>query len=193
MRVAEHRGRPENAPYRISRLSATVFFALFLTGIAEGAGEYARRSPAIAKHIAGSNAITVHVALALAAAAAVVGIQARRARRPAQPGRSPWAAPFSANALKRLGRTIRFAAGPSLPNLARVIATVAVVLALAFEPFRMGAQVTGGLDPNATVNAWGGPTYVGALLAHWLDCLAGFYAAAFLLSRLALPAAAGSR
>lgn len=47
-----------------------------------------------------------------------------------------------------------------------------------------------GLDPNATVNAWGGPTYLGALLAHSLDAMVGFYAAAFLLGRLLLPAAA---
>ena len=39
----------------------------------------------------------------------------------------------------------------------------------------------------------GDPTYAGALLAHWLDSLAGFYAAAFLLSRLMLPAAVGNR
>jgi len=193
LRAAEQGGRRENSPYRISRLNATVFYALFMTGMAEGGVEYSRRSPAIAKHIAGSNAITVHVVLALAAAAAVVAIQARRAQRPAQAGRSPWAAPFSANALKPLSRTIRLAAGPSLPNLARAIATTALVLALAFEPFRMGSQVTGGLDPNATVNAWGGPTYVGALLAHWLDCLVGFYTIAFLLSRLALPTAVCSR
>jgi hypothetical protein len=51
---------------------------------------------------------------------------------------------------------------------------------------RLGAQVIGGLDPNATVNAWGGPSYLGALLAHWLDGIVGFYVAAFLLSRLLL-------
>lgn len=58
---------------------------------------------------------------------------------------------------------------------------------LAYAPYRMGAQVTGGLDPNATVSAWGGPSYLGALLAHWLDASAGFCAAAFLLSRILLP------
>jgi hypothetical protein len=59
-----------------------VFLALFLTGVAEGAVEYARRSPVIARHVAGSNAITLHVVLAIAAAAAVIGIQARRSRGP---------------------------------------------------------------------------------------------------------------
>jgi hypothetical protein len=54
-------------------------------------------------------------------------------------------------------------------------------------------QIIDGLDPNQTVNAWGGPTYLGALLAHYLDCIIGFYAAAFLLSRLLLPAADADR
>ena len=193
MTAAEHIGpRPKNVPYQLSRLSAAVFAALFVTGAAAGAVDYARRSPAITRHTAGSNAITIHVVVALAAAAAAAGMQARRARRPAQRGPSPWAAPFSATAAARLGRTIRFSGGLSLPTVARVIATVPLVLALLYQPFRMGAQVTAGLDPNATINAWGGPTYAGALLAHWLDCLVGLYVAAFLLSLL-LPAAAGHR
>lgn len=194
MRAAERAGpRPKNPDYQLSRLCGTVFFALFLLGAAEGAVEYARRSPAIARQVAGSNAITIHAVLAIAAAAAVIGIQARRSRRPARRVHSPWAAPFSLSALARLSRTIRFADGLSLRNLARVMVTVPLVLVLLYEPFRMGAQVTGGLDPNATVNAWGGPTYAGALLAHWLDDIVAFYAAAFLLSRLLLPAAAEDR
>ena len=120
----------------------------------------------------------------------MISIQARRSRRPTQRGRSPWAAPFSASALARLSRTIRFAHGLSLQNLARVIATVPLVLVLLYTPFRMGVQIVDGLDPNATINAWGGPTYPGALLAHWLDGIVGFYVAAFLLSQLLLPAAA---
>ena len=58
------------------------------------------------------------------------------------------------------------------------------LLVMLYAPYRMGMQVIGGLDPNATVNAWGGPSYAGALAAHWLDCLIGFYIAAFLLARL---------
>jgi hypothetical protein len=182
--------RLKNPRYPPSRLSETVFAALFLAGIAGGAVEYARRSPRVERHVAGTNAITVHVLLAVAAAVAVISIQARRSRRPALPGPSPWAAPFSAGALARLRRTIRAARKPSMPNLARVIATLPLVLVLLYMPFRMGAQITGGLDPNATINAWGGPTYLGALLAHWLDCIMAFYVAAFLLNRLLLPAPA---
>jgi hypothetical protein len=185
--------RLENPRYPLSRLTLTVFAALFLAGIAEGAVEYAHRSPRMERHVPGTDASTVHVLLAVAAAAAAISIQARRSRRPALRGRSPWAAPFSASALARLRRTIRAARMPSIPNLARVIAAVPLVLVLLYTPFRMGQQITGGLDPNATVNAWGGPTYLGALLAHWLDGIVGFYVAAFLLNRLLLPAATGDR
>ena len=44
VRAAERFGlRPENRRYQLSRLSATVFLALFLTGIAEGAAQHTRR------------------------------------------------------------------------------------------------------------------------------------------------------
>jgi hypothetical protein len=186
--LENRRVRLEHPRYRLSRVTATVFAAMLVTGIAEGAADYARRSSAIEQHVAGTNAIPVHVLIAVAAAAAVASIQARRSRRPArQRGPSPWAAPFSASAESRLRRTIRFAAGLCLPNLARAVAAMPLVLVLLYTPFRLGMQITGGLDPNATVNAWGGPTYLGALLAHYLDGIAGFYAAAFLLSRLLLP------
>jgi len=184
----------ENPCYRLSPATATVFAALLVAGVAEGAAQYARRSPRIEQHVAGTNAITVHVVLAAVAAAVVIGIQVRRSRQPAPQRRpSPWAAPFSAAGVSRLRQTIRLAGGLSLPNLARAVAAVPLVLLLLYTPFRMGMQITGGLDPNQTVNAWGGPTYLGALLAHYLDGIIGFYAAAFLLSRLLLPAADADR
>ena len=126
----------------------------------------------------------------MAVAATVAVIQVRRARspRPSERGPSPWAAPFSRRAAARLGRTLRFAHGPSVPNVARVLATLLLALAVAYAPARMGAQVIGGLDPNNIVNAWGGPTYLGAMLAHYLDALVGFYTACFLLGRMLLPA-----
>jgi hypothetical protein len=170
---------------RRSRLSATVFGLLFAAGIAEGAEAYTRRTPGIERHAAGTNAITVHIVLAAAAATVVIAIQVRRSRQPARRrGPSPWAVPFSATAVSRLLRTLRFAAGPSLANLARFITALVLVLVLLYAPFEMGAHTISDLNPNATVNAWGGPTYAGAVLAHWLDGVAGFYAAAFLLSRL---------
>jgi len=186
--------RLENTRYRLSRVTAAVFAVLLVAGVAEGAAQYARRSPTVERHVAGTNAITLHLVIAVAATAAVVTVQAWRSCQPAwQRGPSPWAAPFSVTAASRLRRTIRLAGGLSLRDLARAGAAVPLVLVLLFTPFRMGMQVTGGLDPNATVNAWGGPTYLGALLAHYLDGMAGFYAAAVLLGRLLLPATTTGR
>jgi hypothetical protein len=184
----------ESSRYRLSLATATVFAALLAGGVAEGAAQYAHRSPRIEQHVAGTNAITVHVVLAAVAAAVVIGVQVRRRRRPASQRRpSPWAAPFSATGVSRLGLTMRLAGGLSLLNLARAVASVPLVLLLLYTPFRMGMQIIGGLDPNQTVNAWGGPAYLGALLAHYLDCFVGFYAVAFLLSRLLLPAPTRTR
>lgn len=174
--------------WRLSRFTTIALLALFALGIAKGAVAYARRSPIREAHVAGTNAILIHVLLAVAVAALVIVVQVRRARHPGDPGPSPWAAPFSARAAARLGRTFRFANGFSLRNLARALAAIVLVLIAAYAPARMGAQVIGGLDPNNTVNAWGGPTYIGAMLAHYLDAAIGFYAACFLLSRVLLPA-----
>jgi hypothetical protein len=58
--------------------------------------------------------------------------------------------------------------------------------------YRGGLQVIGGLDPNSTVNAWGGPTYLGAMACHYLDAVVLMGAAAWLLDRILLPDAATS-
>jgi hypothetical protein len=179
--------RPNRSGFRLSRFTVGALAALFLLGIAKGAVEYAQRSAIGQVHAPGTNAILVHVLLAVAVAVTVIAVQVRRAGRRGERGTSPWAAPFSARAAVRLGRTLRFARGRSLKNAARALAAALLVLVVAYAPARMGAQVIGGLDPNNTVNAWGGPTYLGAMLAHYLDAVVGFYAACFLLGRLLLP------
>ena len=59
--------------------------------------------------------------------------------------------------------------------------------------YRAGMQVTGGLDPDFTVNAWGGPSYAGAMACHYLDLLVLMAAAAWLLDKILLPDPAGAR
>jgi hypothetical protein len=170
-----------HSPMRVSRLSVPVLAAAFLIGVAKGAVAYSRRSSVLEHHVAGTNAITIHVVLAIVAAAVVIAIQVRRSRQRSQPGPSPWSAPFSSSAVAKIGQTIRLSGGTAV---VKALPMALLILVLLYCPFRMGAQVIGGLDPNSTVNAWGGPTYAGALLAHWLDCIVGFYVAAFLLGRL---------
>jgi len=50
--------------------------------------------------------------------------------------------------------------------------------------WRAGVQVTGGLDPNFTVNAWGGPSYAGAMACHYLDLFLLAASAAWLTDRI---------
>jgi uncharacterized membrane protein len=168
---------------RLCRPSVAALFAAFVIGIIEGALNYAHRSSVIKQHVAGTNAISVHVVLAIVAVAVVAVVELSASRSAIQRAGSPWVAPFCTNALSRLRRTLRASRGISA---VRLLPTALLFLVLLYAPFRMGAQIVGGIDPNATVNAWGGPTYLGALLAHWLDCIVGFYAAVFLLSRLLL-------
>jgi len=179
--------RSERRRFRLSRFTAVALAALFGLGIAKGAAEYAQRSATVQAQVAGTNAIAVHLVIAVVAAAFVVAVQVRRSRQPGGRSPSPWAAPFSARAAARLGRTLRFADGWSFKNAARALAAVLLALVVAYAPARMGAQVIDGLDPNNTVNAWGGPSYPGAMLAHYLDALVGCYAACFLLGRVLLP------
>ncbi len=59
-----------------------------------------------------------------------------------------------------------------------------LLLLVMFGFFRTGYQVTSGLDPNDTVNAWGGPTYIGAMACHYLDVAVIVAAAAWLLNEI---------
>ncbi|MGV7591783.1 hypothetical protein PJI74_29830, partial [Mycobacterium kansasii] len=60
---------------------------------------------------------------------------------------------------------------PRTPALtpARLLLAAPLLFLLVFAAFRAGVQVLAGLDPNFTVNAWGGPTYLGAMACHYLD------------------------
>jgi hypothetical protein len=179
--VSQRRDAPR-VRVRVSRLSVPVLAAAFLAGLAKGAVAYSHRSPILEPHVAGTNAITIEVALGIAAAAVVVVIQVMRWRKQGQLGPSPWIMPFSSCAVAKIGRTLRLSRGAAV---AKALPMALLVLVLLYCPYRMGAQIIGGLDPNSTVNAWGGPSYAGAMLAHWLDCIVAFYVAAFLVGRLA--------
>jgi hypothetical protein len=72
----------------------------------------------------------------------------------------------------------------------RALAAMALLVVLAYWPVMMGQHLTSDLDPNQTVTAWGGPSYMGAVLAHWLDGIVAFYAVGLLLSWVLLPSAA---
>ncbi len=79
-------------------------------------------------------------------------------------------APFGLAAFRRLTLTVR-TAGSSASGVARVLLALAPAGLFLYCFWRAGHQVTAGLDPNNTANAWGGPGYAGALACRWLDVL----------------------
>ena len=73
-------------------------------------------------------------------------------------------------------------------RMLRRVTSVPFVAIMAFTCWRAGIQVTGGLDPNFTGNAWGGPTYLGAMFCHYVDCAWMIGVSAALLNLLLAPA-----
>src|SRR6266542_3627481 len=96
------------------------------------------------------------------------------------PSMSFW--PLSWSGLDRFKRTMPPIPAASPTRIARALLAGVLSILLMFNFLRAGMQIIGGLDPNFTVNAWGGPGYVGALLAHYLDAAYLFYVEALLLN-----------
>ncbi|ADG79824.1 putative protein OS=Tsukamurella paurometabola (strain ATCC 8368 / DSM / CCUG 35730 /CIP 100753 / JCM 10117 / KCTC 9821 / NBRC 16120 / NCIMB 702349/ NCTC 13040) OX=521096 GN=Tpau_3239 PE=4 SV=1 [Tsukamurella paurometabola] len=134
----------------------------FLTGLAFGGWLYMHRDPQVAGFVGWTAAWPQHAAVAAIGAALVVYVVRHR-----------WQ--------------------PRRPALTALRITVALPLLglLVFAAFRAGVQVLAGLDPNFTVNAWGGPSYLGAMACHYLDLAVGAIVVAGLL-RLILTQRAAS-
>lgn len=62
----------------------------------------------------------------------------------------------------------------------RILQFLAAIV-MVFVAFRAGQQVFAALDPDFTRDAWGGPGYLGASFAHWLDAALIFYGCAVVL------------
>lgn len=173
----------------VSKTTVWTCIAVFVAGIIAGTIVCLQASPVPEPRVPGSNAVPAHVVLAVLALAVALALpRTRLGRRAPYP---VWFAPFSTSALDRLRRTVLpgSVGATSRVNPVRVVLAVCLTLLLLFNLFRAGVQVVGGLDPNFTVNAWGGPTYLGAMLAHYLDGLILFYAEAFLLDVVMVQAA----
>jgi hypothetical protein len=75
--------------------------------------------------------------------------------------------------------------GPRGSRIRRVIAGLPLAICLSAVaagvwsvPLRAGEQIFAGFDPDFTRDAWGGPTYLGAAMAHWMDGALLFYVGA---------------
>lgn len=167
---------------QVSLPLAALVAASFAAGVLMGWIGYLHRSPALAKHVPGTSAWWQEAVVA--AVGCVLFGYARwrhvRSRYGRGSGRLWLFAPLGKPAARRIARTVSEAHG-------RALLLLAPVGAFGYCFWRVGFQIINGLDPNATVNAWGGPTYLGAMAAHYLDCCVGALVAAVLLDRTLLP------
>lgn len=176
-----------NATPRLSPFLCACAIGLFATGVASGLLAYLHRSPVREAQAPGTNAWTVHLVLAVVACAWYAAASWRRRRRfGPRSGRLLLLAPLGRSAAERLAATMRRMSW-------RSVAAAAPLGMIAYGFWRAGWQVTSGLDPSQTVNAWGGPTYLGAMAAHYLDCALGIAACASLLTLVLLPGARQER
>lgn len=181
--------RSEGIQSWLSRPLLTIAAASLLLGVVIGGLSYLNRSPEHNTHVAGTAAVVPHILLFLLTAALTTVVVRRR-------GIDSFLllllAPVSRTAAQRLVRTLRsILTHPTA--LLRLLLSILPIVLLVYSPFRIGVQVLGGLDPNFTANAWGGPTYLGAMAFHYFDGALLMAAAAALLNVLLLPSKQANR
>jgi hypothetical protein len=193
------RGHLSRALGALSPTLTLLCVALFCTGMAIGGVIYLRRSPVRAVEHAGTAAWWPHLGLLLLSIALLAAARVRRRGGRAAPSRTgPVAgheaapvdllllAPLGRPAARRIGRTLRTA--PRSPSgLARLVVASLLAMLMGYTVVRAGIQVLAGLDPNFTTNAWGGPSYLGAMACHYLDGALIAAACAWLIARLVPP------
>jgi hypothetical protein len=161
--------------------------AAFAAGVVAGLLSYLDRSPARETFVPGSSAWWQHLGVAVAVVALLALGQWRHRRRfGPRSGRLWLLSPLGKAAARRVARTVSGAPG-------RVLLALPPALLFVYGFWRAGEQVIGGLDPSFTVNAWGGPTYFGAMACHYLDGLALMGLAAWLIDKIVLPDPAAAR
>jgi hypothetical protein len=154
---------------------------LVAAGIVTGGIEYLHRSPIKIAHVPGTSAWVQHlIVLGVAGALYCVARWRHDRRFGRRAGRLLLLALLGRTAASRLWATMRQLTW-------RSVAALPPLMVIAYSCWRVGEQVTAGLDPNFTVNAWGGPTYLGAMACHYLDAGVGFAATAWLLDKILLP------
>jgi hypothetical protein len=171
----------------LSPFLAVLAAAAFAGGVVAGYIAYLDRSPVLQKHIPGTAAWPQQLVVAALAAAVLGFAYWRHHRTPGRLGGPPWLlSPLGKPAARRLAATIRGGlSGPS--PFGRAVLALALGGLFLYGLYRAGEQVTAGLDPNFTVNSWGGPTYLGAMACHYLDVLVLMGAAAWMLHLILLP------
>jgi hypothetical protein len=164
--------------------------AAFAAGVVSGWIEYLHRSHIRETFVPGTSAWWQQLAVALAACAVFSYAQWRHRRRfGPRSGRLWLLAPLGKPAARRMVRAAGI--GPESSSPVRALLALAPAALIAYCFWRAGEQVTAGLDPNFTVNAWGGPSYAGAMACHYLDLFLLTGATAWLLDKI-LPGRDGA-
>jgi hypothetical protein len=171
---------------QLSPLLAVSAAGVTAVGIATGFLRYLDRSPIRESPAPGASGWGQQLAVA-AVACALYGVARWRHRRRfgRGSGRPLLLAPLGGNAAARLTAAARQSSW-------RIAAAVPLLAVIGYCCWRVGEQVTAGLDPNFTANAWGGPTYLGAMACHYLDAALIVAASGWLLDKI-LPEAARPR
>ncbi|GAA2845767.1 hypothetical protein Acy02nite_47400 [Actinoplanes cyaneus] len=151
-----------NNGLRLSRPAVIVTAVAALAGLASGGAIYLNRSEQIDPHIAGTEALIPHLVV-LAVVALWFTVASRRSPLGWKVILTPLGSPIAA----RITATFRSSYTPL--NLLRRLAVGFLVLLEVYMAWRIGEQVFAGMGPNFTQNAWGGPSYLGAMFFHYLD------------------------
>lgn len=168
---------------RLSRPLVAITATSLVAGLISGGVTYLNRSPHLATHVDGTAAWAAHIVVFMLAGGVTMVVLRRR---PAPTGRLSLLAPLGTTAASRLAHTVH-AARHHPTAVLRLLIGILPMAMLVFGPYRIGVQVLAGLDPNFTVNAWGGPSYLGAMACHYLDGGLLMAASAGLLNLLLLP------
>jgi hypothetical protein len=185
-RAADASGEISPVIRQISPLLTVSAAGVTAVGIATGFIQYLDRSPMRESSAPGTSAWGQQLAVAAVACALYGVARWRHGRRFGRgSGRLLLLAPLGRNAAARLTAAARQASW-------RIAAATPLLALIGYCCWRVGEQVTAGLDPNFTANAWGGPTYLGAMACHYLDAALLIAASGWLLDQI-LPQAARPR
>jgi hypothetical protein len=167
---------------QVSPLLSATALGFVAAGVFAGLVSYLHRSSVREAYTPGTSAWIQHLAVAALACALYAVARWRHGRRPSHGTRSLLLlAPLGRGAASRLAATMR-------QRSWRSVAALPPLAMIGYGFWRIGEQITGGLDPNFTVNAWGGPTYLGAMACHYLDSGLIIAACAWLLNRVLITA-----
>jgi hypothetical protein len=169
--------------FQLSGPLTALIGSAFVSGLTYGLLQFLQRSPTRHQHVAGTAAWEGQLALALVTL--VVGSVAwtrHRRRFGHRSGRLWLLAPLGRPAALRIARALGFGGQAARPGRVLLALPAGALFLLCF--WRAGVQVTAGLDPNFTVNAWGGPSYAGAMACHYLDLFLLAAGAAWLIDRI---------